>query len=51
MEVESLKEVLFNEWCPKCKDAKTDQNKEPCVDCLGEPVNTNSTKPLYFKEK
>lgn len=49
------KEVRFDEWCSKCKHADlTEDNMNPtddCWDCLAEPVNQNTHKPKYFKEK
>lgn len=46
-------EVYFNEYCPKCKYEKVDdtKGKDPCHECLGNPVNANSHKPVNFKEK
>lgn len=47
------KEVRFNKWCPKCeyeKDSEFDV-KSPCFDCMYEPANIHSTKPVKFKEK
>lgn len=43
------KEVRFDRWCSKCKYKNLKENEDPCWDCLDEPVNENSTKPLYFK--
>lgn len=50
---EGLKEVDFNKYCSKCmyeKDKEEDP-KSPCWDCLYEPVNTHSRKPVNFKSK
>lgn len=44
------KEVLFNEWCCKCKYFKVQEKDDPCCDCLDEPFNIDSHKPVYFKE-
>lgn len=44
------KEVLFNEYCAKCKHFKAKESDEPCCDCLAEPSNTDSHKPVYFEE-
>ena len=30
---------------------KLTEQEKPCWDCLDEPVNIDSEKPLYFKEK
>lgn len=45
------KEVYFHVWCPKCEYDKTPENEDPCWDCLNEPVNIESHKPVKFKEK
>ena len=44
------KEVYFHEWCVKCKHSNAEEDEDPCYDCLDEPVNLHSHKPLYFEE-
>lgn len=44
------KEVYFNEYCKKCKHKDVEDVKDPCNECLGEPVNVQSHKPINFKE-
>lgn len=48
-----MKEVDFKKYCPKCEYIKDDEfdDKSPCYDCLAEPVNVDSHKPISFKEK
>ena len=48
---EIYKEVYFHEYCKKCvyKDKKEDET--PCDECLAEPMNTYSHKPVKFKEE
>lgn len=46
---ESYKEVYFHEYCKTCKHEKVDEDKEPCHDCLNEPVNVYSHKPVYYE--
>lgn len=46
----AMKEVLFNEYCAKCKFYKVKETDDPCNDCLDEPANEDSHKPVYFKE-
>lgn len=43
--------VDFHEYCNKCKskDDSEDDVNSPCFDCLDEPVNTDSKKPIYFE--
>lgn len=43
--------VDFAQWCPKCRHRDLNENQEPCCDCLEEPVNTESRKPVRWKER
>ena len=43
--------VKYHQYCPLCKEAGTNENKDPCEECLSYPVNEDSRKPLYFKPK
>jgi len=45
-----LHEVNFYEWCPKCEHFKLAEHEDPCHDCLNQPVNDDSRKPVEFKE-
>lgn len=45
------KEVLFGKFCPVCEFAEKLENEEPCDECLEQPVNQDSHKPVCFKEK
>lgn len=45
------KEVFFKEYCPKCKNEEVDENMKPCEECLSNPVNEHSHKPVKFEEK
>ncbi len=45
------KEVYFHLYCKDCKYFDKKDIEDPCNDCLGEPYNIDSHKPLYFKEK
>lgn len=51
MDCSTEKEVYFNEYCDKCKYLETDDGEDPCNECLTNTVNTNSHKPINFKEK
>lgn len=44
------KEVYFGEYCRKCKYYENSPSDDPCDDCLNEPSNEYSHKPVYFKE-
>lgn len=47
----NLVEVDFNTHCPTCKYADLDEVKDPCNECLSEPANEGSTKPIKWEEK
>ena len=42
------KEVYFNQYCPKCKHKDVPETEDPCNECLTEPVNEYSHKPVRF---
>lgn len=44
-------EVDFEKYCKTCQYSAQDGKFDPCNDCLDEPVNSNSEKPVYWKEK
>lgn len=45
------KEVYFHEYCPKCKYHDMKEAEDPCTDCLNQPMNYDSHKPICFKEQ
>lgn len=45
------KEVYFDKYCKTCKYEDVDDVKDPCDDCLGEPANVQSHKPVYYEER
>lgn len=42
--------VWFSEYCVKCEYKDSSEFEDPCNECLTEPVNLNSHKPINFKE-
>ena len=52
-EVNEEKIVIFSDYCQRCAHYEEDESdpKSACWDCLDEPVNIDSHRPLYFKEK
>lgn len=46
-----LKEVYFHEYCKTCKYSDKKEDESPCSECLEEPVNAHSHKPVYWKER
>ena len=51
MNESGLKEVYFNQYCPTCRHKDLDESQEPCCDCLEEPVNQDSHKPVRYEKK
>jgi len=47
----AYKEVYFNKYCNLCKHEKILEVNEPCAECLSNPVNVDSHKPVVFEEK
>ena len=45
------KEVYFGEYCKKCKYWEKFETDDPCYECLENPVNLYSHKPIYFEKK
>ena len=43
--------VDFHKYCKKCKHRDKHESEDPCWDCLDQPVNEDSHKPIYFEEK
>ena len=47
---ESYKEVHFDQYCKKCKHKKLDEGEEPCNECLSNPYNEYSHKPVRYEK-
>lgn len=50
METE-YKEVYFDQYCSSCKHCDVDEAETPCAECLEEPVNLYSHKPVKWEGK
>lgn len=50
MDVE-YKEVDFEKYCKTCKYEKLEEKFDPCNECLDEPVNLQSGKPVRWEPK
>lgn len=48
---DGYKEVYFNEYCKTCKYEKTPEEDDPCYECLTNPVNLYSHKPVSWEKK
>lgn len=44
------KEVRFDLYCKTCKYYKLDESEDPCNECLNEPSNEDSHKPVNWRE-
>ena len=44
------KEVYFDQYCKTCKYFDVENIKDPCNECLGEPSNLHSHKPVNYEE-
>lgn len=42
--------VEYDLYCYKCKHYKLSDSEFPCDECLDNPSNEDSRKPIYFKE-
>lgn len=47
---ESYKEVYFGQYCETCAYKDNKEDDEPCDECLAEPVNVHSHKPVCYEE-
>lgn len=43
-------EVRFDIYCEKCKYAELNETWNPCNECLAQPWNENSQKPINYVE-
>lgn len=43
--------VNFDNYCETCKHWNTKQDEEPCNECLSNPVNEYSHKPIKYEKK
>lgn len=45
---EGYKEVYFGEYCKTCEHETLAEDIDPCHDCLNNPVNVYSHKPVNY---
>lgn len=48
---DNYKEVYYNEYCKTCKHENVPEVKDPCHECLSEPTNIESHKPVKWEAK
>lgn len=41
--------VEFDKYCSKCKHKDKSEQEDPCFECLENPVNLGSRKPIKFE--
>ena len=51
MDVGKEKEVRFDIYCKQCLYRDKEETDDPCDECLENPVNEYSHKPVYYKEE
>lgn len=51
MDHQVYKEVYFHEYCKTCRYKKVEDTEAPCDECLSEPLNWNSHKPVKYEKK
>lgn len=49
--MEQKEKIVDFTWCKKCKHEKTKEPNPPCDECLSNPVNTDSIRPIMWEEK
>ena len=49
--IDDPKIVEYHQYCKDCKYRDVYANDEPCEECLSNPVNINTHKPVMYEEK
>lgn len=47
---EDYKEVYFHEYCETCSHRSKANTEEPCNECLDNPINLYSHKPVKYEK-
>ena len=45
-----FKEARFDKYCKTCKNRETKETDDPCNECLNNPVNLYSHKPMKYEK-
>ena len=48
--VNDYKEVIYGDYCKKCKYKDLTEQEDPCFDCIEEDVNLWTHRPTKFEE-
>ena len=51
MDEQAYKEVYFHEYCKTCKHKALKDTEKPCDECLSEPLNWNTHRPVKYEKK
>ena len=43
--------VEFHKYCASCRYFETPETEDPCNDCLNNPANIDSHKPVNYSQK
>lgn len=49
MNSDGQKEVYFDKFCSTCVNRDVDDLEMPCDECLGEPTNLYSNRPIKYE--
>lgn len=41
--------INFDEYCTSCKYWTIPESEEPCYECLDNPINEDSRKPINYE--
>jgi hypothetical protein len=44
-------EVRFNQYCKTCEHENVPETEDPCNECLDNPANLYSHRPVKYKQK
>lgn len=47
---DNYKEVYFGEYCNTCEHKNLKEEEDPCDECLSNPVNLYSHRPIKWKQ-
>ena len=47
---QSHEKIVRFELCNYCEHKNRPEYEEPCSDCLDNPVNVDSVRPIHFKD-
>lgn len=51
MDDQAYKEVYFHKYCPTCRHRKVENTETPCDECLSEPINLQTHRPVKYEKK